>query len=190
MSENLKPLDIDIELDFTDVLPMSSQQRLKAGRYICSIEACAPYRYNNANTKGFRIQADLVDKKTGDTIQVSFNVAHPSAEAREIGQRQYRTFLEYGGYPTPEKPGKRAHEEMVGKHIGVHVVPEQYQDQRSGEIRDGSAVSSWTPFFDPEDSNVELGPFAKPNGATPPPAQVDYLSADDINQGITDDIPF
>lgn len=183
------PLDIDLDFDMEGVVPMGSNQRLRPGKYKCQITACAPYRYKNKDTKGYQLIAEFVDMHSGDTIQCSFNVVHPSEKARDVAKRQWATLLKYGGHPTPEAPGKRAYEDMVGNMIGVHVVEDKYISDRDGQERIGSQVSSWTPFFDPNDDKVPLGPEAEAAPAAAP-AKANGEATDGQADLDYDDIPF
>jgi len=170
------------DLDLSDSEVDSGEQRLQPGRYICEV-VHAELKSVKTDARAKRLEVGFVDVSGLGSIRESINIHLPkSEEATQIGKKQLITLLTHGGHPTPERPGDI--KSLVGLTVGVNVSIDKYQDKK-GEMRDGAAIDSWHPYFNPEGA-TNLGPKPKANGA----ASSSVPPTEAVQQSAFDDIPF
>ncbi len=146
---------------------------LKPGRYVCK-----PKELKLENTKandGSKILTmSLQDVAGGGSIKHRINVHNRNKQATEIGRKELKNLLFYGGHSNPDFPGDiSTWPELT---VGVVVKEEPYTDNY-GQPKTGSKVGY---FVDPADVDPEHYT----------PKQLPAKKAGATAGGFSDDIPF
>lgn len=111
--------------------------------------------------KGDRLELKFQDVKGGGTITHWINLNLPGKhEATRIGREQFKSFLYYGGHPTPNKPGDVS--TYKGLVVGIRVVATEYNGKESAEVQyvcDPAKVDPTSFTAKPEPTKVAETPF-------------------------------
>ena len=92
------------ELDLSGIEEARGVSILQPGTYDVRVLTAEWQEMNNGN--GHQVMVELEDTAGTGTIRHWINVHHKtSKQAQEIGQRQLKSLLQFGGHPNPDKPG-------------------------------------------------------------------------------------
>lgn len=158
-------------LNLSGVTVGGTSRRLKAGRFVCEIKSAVVI--DTAKKDGSKkLELTLDDVAGSGAIKHNINVyLVGKPEATEIGRKELKSVLFYGGHPNPDRPGDVS--SMRGLKIGVVVKDAPYTDRLTGQPKNGSEVAFVT---DP----AEIDPANYAPRAAAAPAKT----------SIEDDIPF
>ena len=120
------------ELDLSTVTEAKGVSILQPGTYDVRVANAEWQEMNNGN--GHQVMVELEDVDGGGSIRHWINVHHKtSKQAQEIGQRQLKSLLQFGGHPSPDKPGDIA--TLRGLHVGVVIgMSKERRNPNTGQV--------------------------------------------------------
>jgi len=120
------------ELDLSAVAESRGVSLLQPGTYDVKVLNAEWQEMSNGN--GHQVMVELEDTGGTGTIRHWINVSHKtSKQAQEIGQRQLKSLLQFGGHPNPDKPGDIG--TMRGLIVGAVVgMSKERRNPNTGKI--------------------------------------------------------
>ena len=120
------------DLDLSTVAEAKGVSILQPGTYDVRVANAEWQEMNNGN--GHQVMVELEDVSGTGSIRHWINVHHKTSKmAQEIGQRQLKSLLQFGGHSSPDKPGDIA--TVCGLHVGVVVgMSKERRNPNTGKI--------------------------------------------------------
>lgn len=117
-------------------------QRLTTGTY--SVKCTSAMVETIGETDNKRVVADFQDLGGAGDIRMNFNVHHTSAQAKEIGLRQLKSFLVAAGHKNPDKPDDVM--SLVKLECKVYVGMGKPWTDKTGNQRQQTEIKSFSPL--------------------------------------------
>ena len=117
-------------------------QRLATGTY--SVACTSAMIETIGETDNKRVVADFQDLGGAGDIRMNFNVHHTSAQAKEIGLRQLKSFLVAAGHKNPDQPKDVT--SLVKLECKISVGMGKPWTDKTGNQRQQTEIKSFSPL--------------------------------------------
>ena len=120
------------DLDLSSVKEAKGVSILQPGTY--DVKVVNAEWQEMANGNGNQVMVELEDIDGSGSIRHWINVRHKTSDmAQEIGQRQLKSLLQFGGHPNPDKPGDI--NTIQGLYVGVVVgMSKERRNPNTGKV--------------------------------------------------------
>ena len=117
-------------------------QRLTTGTY--SVKCTSAIVETIGDTENKRVVADFADADGKGDIRMNFNVHHTSAQAKEIGLRQLKSFLVAADHKNPDQPGDV--NSLAKLECKIYVGMGKPWTDKTGKQRQQTEIKSFSPL--------------------------------------------
>ena len=129
-------------LDLSSVEAGGGSTRLQPGTYTVKCTEAKVEAIGSTSNK--KLVADFVDAAGTGDIRMNFNVHHTSAQAKEIGLRQLKSFLVAANHKNPDQPGDVA--SLVNFECKIYVGMGKPWTDKTGNQRQQTEIKSFSPL--------------------------------------------